>query len=192
MADHTAPDYPLDKVLALDSPDQFRALFEETRLDIIELLSERAATTSQLADALGRPKGTIGHHLGVLADAGLVRVVRTKKVRALEAKYYGRTARTFDFSRAGMTEVGVNPESILSGAAREVAAAKDHFPDQELPGLMSVRHARIPAERAAEFAHRLSELLHEFVAAPRGGDIVYGLAVALYPTNRPHLEGGEK
>ena len=78
--------YPLHDLLALEGPDQFRALFEDTRIDIIELLSERAATTSQLADALGRPKGTIGHHLGVLADAGLVRVVRTKKVRALEAK----------------------------------------------------------------------------------------------------------
>ena len=45
--------------------------------------------------ALDTPKGTVGHHLKVLEKAGLVRVVRTRKVRALTEKYYGRVARLF-------------------------------------------------------------------------------------------------
>ena len=187
MTDRSVPDYPLDDVLALEGTEPVRALFDDTRLAIIELLSERAATTTELAESLDKPKGTVGHHLGVLADAGLVRVVRTEKVRALEAKYYGRTARTFDFTRAGMTEVGLEPESILAGAAREAAAAHDHFQGRALPTIMSARYARIPEERAGEFAQRVVDLLHEFVGAPRGGDVVFGLAIGLYPTNRPHL-----
>ena len=42
-----------------------------------------------------RPQGTVGHHLKVLERGGLVRVVRTRQVRALTEKYYGRVARLF-------------------------------------------------------------------------------------------------
>jgi DNA-binding transcriptional ArsR family regulator len=95
MTDHKSPDYELEATLQLDEPDQYRALFEETRLDIVDLLLERAATIKELADTLTKPKGTIGYHVAVLEQAGLIRVVRTKMVRAIEAKYYGRTARTY-------------------------------------------------------------------------------------------------
>lgn len=94
MADHKAPDYELDDVLDVDRPEQFKALFEETRVAIVDLLLERAATVKELAETLGKPKGTIGHHVSALVAAGLIRVVRTRMVRAIEAKYYGRVART--------------------------------------------------------------------------------------------------
>lgn len=72
-----------------------RALAETSRARIVGLLRERAASTTELAQALDAPKGTVGHHLKVLERAGLVRVVRTRKVRALTEKYYGRVARLF-------------------------------------------------------------------------------------------------
>lgn len=181
------PDYDLDDVLELTEPQQFKALFEETRLHIIDMLSERAATTSQLGDALDRPKGTIGHHLGVLEDAGLVRVVRTEKVRAIEAKYYGRTARTFL-----LDHVMDEPRAMFATAPAELRQAKELFGDDpEVAGLSTVRYARIPNERAGEWQSRLTALVEEFVGQPRGGDLVYGLAVALYPTARPHLPEGQ-
>ena len=38
------------------------------------------ATTSQLAAAMGKPKGTVGYHLNVLLDAGLItRLVQTQR-----------------------------------------------------------------------------------------------------------------
>lgn len=187
MADHTVPDYALDDTLDLDSPEQYRALFEETRLRIVDLLGERAATTSQLANVLGRPKGTIGHHIQVLAEAGLIHVVRTEKVRAIEAKYYGRTARTFNLTGLLMVEAGVAPESVIADAVAEMRATALREYDHDMPGLASLRYARIPEERAGEWADRLSALLEEFLAEPRAGDTVFGLAVALYPTDRPHL-----
>ena len=66
-------------------PDQFRTVGDPTRQRIISLLSERA-TTSQLAEALRQPKGSVGHHLKVLEEAGLIRVVRTRQVRAITEK----------------------------------------------------------------------------------------------------------
>src|SRR5699024_10214475 len=97
---------------------EYRALFEDTRKQIVSLLLERAATTSELAEVLGKPKGTVGHHLKVLEEAGLVHVVRTKKVRALEAKYYGRTARVFLYRREH--EAVGEEERVLANAAAEI------------------------------------------------------------------------
>src|ERR671935_1665766 len=98
MTDHTEiPDYNLEDVLYLTTPEQFKAITGSTRPRILGLVGQRAATTKQLAETLGLPKGTVGHHLKVLEDAGLVRVVRTRQVRAITEKFYGRTARLFLF-----------------------------------------------------------------------------------------------
>jgi hypothetical protein len=53
--------------------------------------------------------------------------------------------------------------------------------------LSTLRHARIPDERAAEWAGRLEDLAQDFTAEGRGGETTYGLLVAMYPTRRPHL-----
>jgi DNA-binding transcriptional ArsR family regulator len=185
MTDQTVPDYQLERVLPLETPGQLRALLNETRHLIIDMLSERAATTSQLAKAMGKPKGTVGHHLKTLEAAGLVRVVRTEKVRALEAKYYGRTARTFDLSL--VVEAGGHVDLALTRALKDMAETARRTSDRSLPGISTVRHARIPIERAREWQDRLAALVEEFIATPRAGETVYGLVVALYPTERPHL-----
>lgn len=186
MADPTTPDYELEESLPIETPEQFRALFEETRLEIADLLTERAATTSEIADTLSKPKGTVGHHLGVMEDAGLVRVVRTKKVRAIEAKYYGRTARTFVFSSRIEGDVEVSPDYFLTSAAADYAKAT-HDQDEEVPMISTLRYVRIPEKRAEEWVLRLGELAQEFVSEERGGEVTYGLLLAFYPTDRPHL-----
>lgn len=175
------PDYPLAEVLELTSPRQYRALFEDTRRQIVSLLLERAATTSELAEVIGRPKGTIGHHLKVLGEAGLVQIVRTKRVRALEAKYYGRTARVFLYHREHQA-VG-EEERVLSRAAAEIGQTP---PDGTVLSA-NVRYARIPLTRATEWKHRLDQLVMEFAAEPAAGTITYALAYGLYPTRRAAL-----
>lgn len=176
------PDYELEDVLKLDKLEQMGALFDETRNLIIGLLTDKAATISQIADAMGKPKGTVGYHMKVLEDQGMVRVVRTEKIRAIEAKYYGRTARTFDFSGAVDAEhVGV----AIAKAIEEMAA---NDPDADLPGMSTVRYVRIPEERAAEWQARLVALAQEFLDEPREGERVYGLMLALFPTQRPYLQ----
>lgn len=188
MADHRAPDYELEETLTLDEPQQYRALFQPTRIQITDLVLERAATVSEIAETLGKPKGSVGHHMSVLESAGLVRVVRTKKVRAIEAKYYGRTARTYLLKGASGRDTDIAPDIFLTEAAAEYAKATErygHHTDETV--VSTLRHVRIPKERAREWALRLGELAHEFSAEPRGGDITYGLLLALYPADRPHL-----
>ncbi len=189
MTVHTPPpDYSLEDVLKLTDQGQVRALFEDTRSEIANLLLERAATISELARALDQPKGTVGHHVGVLREAGLIKVVRTERVRALEAKYYGRTARTFVMGPKVGLGVELAPDFFLSSAASEYArAAASHTEEAHESMMSTLRYARIPSDRAEEWALRLEELAQEFVSEPRGEETTFGLLLALYPTDRPHL-----
>src|SRR5919202_5060068 len=89
------PDYDLADRIALTEPSQVKAIGHSVRTAILGLLHERAATVNELAVALGRPKSTVAHHVKSLKEAGLLQVVRTRRVRAIEERFYGRTARMF-------------------------------------------------------------------------------------------------
>lgn len=178
------PDYELDDRLALTTPAQVRAIGHPLRRSILGLLHERAASVTELAQTVGRPKSTVAHHVKVLSDAGVVRVVRTRRVRAIEERFYGRTARMFYVS----VDQGPDGEALPADfndfevAARESAAAYD---ERRLWAF--IRHARLSEEQAGEFWERIAELVREFDQLPRSGDTVYGFAVGIYPTDHPHL-----
>src|SRR5690242_166686 len=88
------PDYDLEEMIVVTAPAQLRALAQPLRATLLELLLERAATVTEMARAAQRPKSTVDYHVNLLLEAGLVRVVRTRRVRAIEERYYGRVART--------------------------------------------------------------------------------------------------
>src|ERR687895_909389 len=89
------PDYDLADTLELSTPEQVRAISDPLRTTLLGLLHERAATVTELATAVKRPKSTVAHHVKVLTEAGILQVVRTRRVRAIDERYYGRTARMF-------------------------------------------------------------------------------------------------
>jgi len=175
------PDYDLEDLRVVSSPRELRAMAHPVRATILDLLLERAATVGELAAAIGRPPSTVAHHVGVLADAGMLRVVRTRRVRAIDERFYGRTARIF--------YVGViPPEQVRLLANNLSVAAAESGPAHEADDLRAIiRHARIPRERAAEFWERVFQLTHEFTRLPRSGETVYGFVAGLYPTDYPVL-----
>jgi DNA-binding transcriptional ArsR family regulator len=177
----SVPDYELADRLDLNA-DQLKLVLEPTRLRIIDLLSERAATTSQLADVMKKPKGTIGHHTKALEDAGLIRVVRTAKVRAMEERYYGRAARLFIMGK--YDDAGVSLGAALDVSYQELRTAASPPYDESEAHLASARYARIPRERAQEWSGRFSALLDEFAAQERDGDTTYGVMIGLFATDR--------
>jgi DNA-binding transcriptional ArsR family regulator len=178
------PDYDLADRIALTEPAQVKAIGHPVRKTILGLLHERAATVSELAVALDRPKSTVAHHVKVLAETGLVQVVRTRRVRAIEERFYGRTARMFYVGVERSPEGEELPLDFndFEVAARESAAA---YRDGKLWGF--IRHARITEARASEFWERMAELVAEFDRLPRSGGTVYGFAVGVYPTEHPTL-----
>jgi DNA-binding transcriptional ArsR family regulator len=180
------PDYDLADRIALTRPSQVKAIGHPLRNTILGLLHERAATVSELAVAVERPKSTVAHHVKVLAQAGLVQVVRTRRVRAIEERFYGRTARMFYVAAERIADGEDMPRDFndFEVAAGESVAA---FRDGKLWGF--IRHARISEAQAAEFWERMAELVTEFDQLPRTGDTVYGFAVGVYPTDHPTLPG---
>lgn len=186
------PDYELDDLRVVNSRRELRAMADPLRGTLLDLLLERAATVGELATAVGRPKSTVAYHVGVLVDAGMLKVVRTRRVRAIDERFYGRTARVFQVGALAPEDRPV-PFDNLSQAATEAAAtlsaaAAEAAPAHEADDVVAiVRHARIPRDRAAEFWRRVLALTQEFTQLPRAGGTVYGFVAGLYPTAYPTL-----
>jgi DNA-binding transcriptional ArsR family regulator len=182
--DTPLPDYELVDQIVINAPAQLRAIADPLRDTILDLLLERSATVAELAAAVGRPKSTVAHHVKVLVEAGLLRVVRTRRVRAIDERYYGRTARTFF---VGVVDrPGEDPTTVHANALS--VAAAESGPAYEADRVFTIlRHARVPREHAAEFWERVLELSRDFARLPRTGDTVYGFVAGLYPTDYPTL-----
>ncbi len=172
------PDYEAVDVLVVREPEQLRALGDDLRAKIVVLLRERAASTTELAHRLGLPKGTVGHHVKVLEKAGLIRVVRTRKVRAVTEHYYGRTARLFLF-KSSDDAGGAGVRDVAAASLRTVA-------EEMLPSVdddrttFAVLRGRLTDADARRFMRRLEKLNDDFRAADNAEGEPYGIAVALF------------
>ena len=178
-------------MLEVRSQEQLHAVADPTRRRILSLLRERAASTTELAEALGQPKGTAGHHVKVLEEAKLIRVVRTRKVRAMTESYYGRLARLY---RIVADEVEpFDPAGIgslwLRQAADEVAPDAGKGDD---PSTVVVVHARVAEGDARRFAQRLEELASDFQSYDDEDGRVFGFVSGVYATDLRDLPKKKK
>jgi len=171
--DDSYPDYEAPDVLVVSERSQLRALANDVRTTIIALLRERARSTQQLAHELGVPKGTVGHHLKVLERAGLIHVVRTRPVRAVTEKFYGRTARLFLFEAEDPADARALGAAALRRAATELEASPDNV-------RFGFPKARLKEADALRIERRLKRLTDDFIAAETPSGRPYALSVALY------------
>ena len=175
--------YDMDDYVRVETREQLRALGHQTREEILVLLSERAASVSQLADAMGKPKGSVGYHVKVLEKAGLVRIVDTRQVRAITEKFYGRVGRTVILGK----DRNDDPLFMLEDVRREI----DVTEGEALP-MFTMRRVRISEEQAVAFAERVLEVAEEFLALPRSGSRTFGMVAGVYPTNLPAFREDEE
>jgi DNA-binding transcriptional ArsR family regulator len=183
------PDYELDDLLVVTAAEQLRALADPLRGTLLELVLERAATVTEMAKAVDRPKSSVAYHVNLLTEAGLLRVVRTRRVRAIEERYYGRVARTYYvgvLSRAEDKRVVASMNGLAVAVAESAAA---HAADDLRCTLV---HARIPREEVRNFWAEVQEVARRFAQIPRSGDQVYGFVAGLYPTDAPTLPDADQ
>ncbi|MFI6331269.1 ArsR/SmtB family transcription factor [Micromonospora chersina] len=178
------PDYDLDEMLVVTAPEQLRALADPLRATLLELVLERAATINEMARAVDRPKSSVAYHVNLLVDAGLLQVVRTRRVRAIEERFYGRVARTFYIGVLNRPEDKQVVARINGLAEAAAEAAPAHAADDLRCTLV---HARIPIEEVRTFWAEVQALARRFAQIPRSGDQVYGFVAGLYPTDAPTL-----
>jgi DNA-binding transcriptional ArsR family regulator len=176
----------MDDLHILSLQRELRACFHPLRSTLLDLVTERAATVAELAEAVGRPASTVAYHVKVLVEAGLFKVTRTRRVRAIEERFYGRSAKVFYVGQIRREDVALVSNSL------EVAAAES-VPAHEADRLRCIhRHARIGREHAAAFWDKVFELTREFSALPRAGQEVYAFVAGLYPTEYPSLPPGRE
>src|SRR6185312_9290564 len=160
------PDYDLEEMAVVTAPGQLRALADPLRTTLLDLLLERAATVTEMAQAVQRPKCTVAYHVNLLVEVGLLRVVRTQRVRAIDERYYGRVARTIYIGALSSAEDKQVVAAIngLEEAAAEAAPA--HAADDLRCTLV---HARIPVEEVRAFWAEVQALGRRFAQIPRSG-----------------------
>ncbi len=126
----------------------------------------------------------------MLEKAGLVRVVRTRKVRALTEKYYGRVARLFVLKSADESV----PEELRGGgitammlrqAADEAIAASGHE-----KGESGIVRMRLAPKDILRFQKRLNRLVADFhgAADPEGDLHILAFAMFRSGTDLPPRE----
>ena len=166
-------DYEAADTLLVADPAQLRAMADPFRTQLIQLLRNRARSTQEISQELKMPKGTVGHHLKVLEAAGLIHVVRTRKVRALTEKFYGRTARLFLYQ----TEDPADGRAISAVTLRQAASEVDLAP--LVTGFGLVR-ARLTQKDIDRFERRAKKLMDDFRAADRAGGIPSSLTAGIW------------
>lgn len=199
------PDYDLPDTVEVSAPAQLSAIAHPLRSTILDLVLERAATITELAAAVGRPHGTVNYHVNVLLDAGMLRIVRTRRVRAVEERYYGRTGRTLHIGvvrrpgdarlyqrhiccRSRVRTGARGRHSLLDGSARTNTPG-------ERSGLLAPGRSSHPRVRATTSLrrHRLRirdrPLPHRPPHAPAGGRRAHtGMNAGRPVTHPPHME----
>jgi DNA-binding transcriptional ArsR family regulator len=174
------PELPLR--LVINSVGQYKALADPTRIRILGIIQNEPATAKQIAGRLKIAPGTAAHHLHVLEEAGLAKVVALRQVRGITAKYYTRTARIFMYAPPPewVGQEQSDAITIVTQIRDEVAEALGDFgPDAMLTdGLARVRLSR---EHVDRFVTQLQTLFDTFSTEPPDPDgQVYSLGVALF------------
>lgn len=166
-------DYEAEDTLILREPALIRVLVDDARVAICSLLRDRSYSIQQLSKEMGVPKGTVGHHVKVLEEAGLIRVVRTRQVRAITEKFYGRTAWMFIVEAEGVEE----DRGFAAAGLRRAATEIEQAPEPMAFGVIRARLA--PADRR-RFDRRLRRLLDDFAAAEQADGEPCVLAAGMY------------
>jgi DNA-binding transcriptional ArsR family regulator len=171
--------------LVLRSPAHFRALGHPLRHRLFNLLRQRPATLAQLAAALGSTKGTVGYHVQLMVDAGVLRLAGTRRVR-------GGTERYYEPVRA---DLRLDPDAADRTTFLVAAALDEMLPHR--PGdedFAVLRHLRLTPAQARDLAARLADFSPGPPAAlpgQAGPDVPdgdpHGLLLCLYRADIPTL-----
>ena len=161
---------PDTEEMTVSTPQQYRALGNPVRHRLLFALGRRSATLSQLAAELGISKGSAGHQLKILREAGLIRLDSTRKVRGGTEQRFKRTAERVRFDN------GASSKAALAAVADEVAT------DENDP-LLLLRNVRLSESQARRLRQTLEELAGDL--SDEDGESRYGVLVGLYRPRQP-------
>jgi DNA-binding transcriptional ArsR family regulator len=131
-----------------------KALSHPLRARILEQLERQTASPSDLAEQLAAPLGNVSYHVRILAEAGLIELVRTTRRRGATEHHY-RAAASEPITRSdGRDLTAPRPAASAMGQAPVSAPG----PDPQAPS---------PARRTAGDARGNEDPVRESVAEVR-------------------------
>jgi DNA-binding transcriptional ArsR family regulator len=94
-------DVPIREVVTT-GPEKAKALENDLRVKILDMLAESAMTIPEIRTELDRrgdakTETTVRHHVGVLEDAGMVEIARLEEAGGGTLKYYKSNTRVFSY-----------------------------------------------------------------------------------------------
>ncbi|WP_214317604.1 ArsR/SmtB family transcription factor [Nonomuraea sediminis] len=165
------PDNDLPETFHVSTDEQLRAVSNLTRHRIMAVLRAEPATITQIAEQVGLAKGSSSYHVRLLERAGLVKVVRTRKVRGVTERYYAMAARAIVLP----DPVPGQPDVLMRHAVADLEAAPA---DGERHVRMA--HLRLTDEQFAQLGARLEALADEYQALSDPALPEASLAFALF------------
>lgn len=168
-------------VFWLENAEHLEMLSDSTRLQIIELLL-RPRTVRQLAEEMRVPRTRLYHHVNLLEEAGMIRVVDTRPAGAQVEKIYQVAAYSFQPSRryldtaeprekahAVLTSIfGATEADFLRSVEEGVVSLEDRAGRRSMHirrGLMLIDRERLDA-----FIEALEAVFAEYEVDPHGFD----------------------
>ena len=167
-----------EPVFRVETDQQLHAVGSLARHRVLRVLRDGPATVTQIADRLGIAKGSSHYHVRVLAKAGLIRVVETRKVRGVEERYYAMAATAIELPDPGPGE----PDHLMRHALADLESAPAN--DQKT---VRLKHARLSPAAFAAFEARLHALIDELTELSDPQESAADLLVAFYrPRDTKH------
>jgi len=164
------PSEPED-VFRVETDQQLHAVGSLARHRVLRVLRDGPATVTQIADRLGIAKGSSHYHVRVLAKAGLIRIVETRKVRGVEELYYGMVAPAIELPDSGAGA----PDFLMRHALADLESA----PASDEKTVM-LKHARLSPAAFGAFEARLQALIEELSELSDPAEAAADLFVAFY------------
>lgn len=177
------PDDDLPETFHVTTDEQLRAVSNLTRHRIMAVLRFEPSTITQIAERVGLAKGSSSYHVRLLERAGLVKVVRTRKVRGVTERYYAMAARSITLPAPG--EGG--PDLLMRHAVADLEAS----PAGERH--VGMAHLRLTEEQFAELGARLQALANEYrkLSDPSLPDVSLAFALFRPAPRQETAEGAE-
>lgn len=162
-----------DDEFLIEDLQTMELLNDPVRSTLLQLLIFDARSVRDLAEELDVPVTRLYYHINLLEEAGVIRVVATRKAGAMIQKLYQATARTYRPSPSMIENIEDPREAARIGAATVLDTARvdieqalaAHFTDptaEHHPIVLGRTILRLPAADAEEFRSRLAELVETY------------------------------
>ncbi|MEV4114908.1 metalloregulator ArsR/SmtB family transcription factor [Nonomuraea sp. NPDC049695] len=166
--------------LVLHTSAHFKALGHPLRHRMVNVLRQRPATMSELTATLESTKGTIGYHLRVLREAGLVRLAGTRHVRGGTEQRFELVSKSFRFDE----QTGAGAEFLIGAALAEMLPDRPGHPEHTM-----LWHFWLNPDEARALAGRLDTFAPDkhTASGPEADAEPYGLLLSFYRADIPAL-----